>query len=270
MKQNSSIMSKVSVVLAGFNEENTIIRTLESINSQTYKHIEIVYIDDASSDRTLQLVEDLEQENINIIRNSTNIGLTKSLNKGIHMSTGDYICRIDAGDIFASDKIRRQVNFLNDNPEYGIIGTWACFVSADGSQLYTLKTPEQDHMIKQRLSRQTVLIHPTVLIRKLLFDQYGVYDESFTTGQESELWTRFASKTKYYNIPEPLVTCLHTEKSISHQMIKKQLVDSMIIKMRSGLSASTIIFILIRLPVLFLPLKVIGWLRKVRYSIQNA
>jgi glycosyltransferase involved in cell wall biosynthesis len=268
MKAIMKSESKVSVVLSAYNEETTIQNTLRSILNQTYTNIEIILVNDHSTDNTYNVLEKLNLKNLIYILNPKNLGLTRSLNIGITRASGKYICRIDAGDTFDMIKIEKQVDYLEKNEDYGIVGTWAKFFSSDGSYLYTLKTPEDDEAIKRVISDQTILIHPTVLIRKKLFDKYGLYDESYVTGQESELWIRFAEHTKYFNIQEPLVSCLHSASSISYRKVKQQIIDSIKIKFNEGLSISSVIFICLRIPLLLIPVSLINILRKTRYRLK--
>lgn len=106
--------NKVSVLISTYNNEDCIRASVESIQKQTYKELEILIIDDGSNDGTLQICEDLRNDDsrIRVFKNENNIGLTKSLNILIKESKGKYIARQDADDISYSSRLEKQINFL--------------------------------------------------------------------------------------------------------------------------------------------------------------
>ena len=105
----------VSVLMATFNNERTVSNAVESILSQTYKNIELLILDDGSTDKTYEILQNEFKENktVKIFRNKRNIGLTKSLNILINKSNGFFIARQDADDISLPNRILEQINFLN-------------------------------------------------------------------------------------------------------------------------------------------------------------
>ena len=106
----------VSVILSVYNSENTIKKSIESLVNQTYKDIEILIIDDNSTDKTFELCKEYEKKhnNISLFKNNKNIGLTKNLNYLIGKSTGSYIARQDADDISELDRIEKQIKYTQN------------------------------------------------------------------------------------------------------------------------------------------------------------
>src|SRR5210317_703746 len=109
---------KITVIMSAYNSSRTIKLAVNSILDQDYKNLELLVIDDASSDNTLELLVTLENQNKNIkvFQNETNIGLTRSLNKLIKKVNSDYIARHDADDISVQNRISEQVKYLKKNP----------------------------------------------------------------------------------------------------------------------------------------------------------
>ena len=105
---------KVSILIAVFNGEATLIDSIKSITSQTYKNLEILIIDDGSDDKTSEICKSLEKEDkrIKIYMNQDNIGLTKSLNILLEKSSGTFIARHDIDDLSSPERIETQLNFL--------------------------------------------------------------------------------------------------------------------------------------------------------------
>ena len=108
--------SKVTVIMAVFNDEARIKNSIESILGQTYQNIELLILDDNSSDKTFDICDSYSNEsNVNVFRNTKNIGLTKSLNKLIEMSDCDFIARQDSDDISYPTRIEKQLDFMDVN-----------------------------------------------------------------------------------------------------------------------------------------------------------
>ena len=119
------IHPKISVVMAVYNGERHLREAIDSILNQTFADFEFVIIDDASTDRSGRILQEYagKDKRIVIIGNETNMGLSKSLNKGIRLTKGEYIARMDADDISFPDRFEKQVKFLDDHNDIGILGT---------------------------------------------------------------------------------------------------------------------------------------------------
>ena len=104
----------ISVIMSSFNSEKTIEESIQSILNQDYKNIEFLIVDDGSTDNTLRIMKKLRDKDkrIEIIENTRNIGLTKSLNQLLKISNGRYIARQDSDDLSFPYRLTRQINFL--------------------------------------------------------------------------------------------------------------------------------------------------------------
>ena len=108
----------ISVIMSAYNDENSVKLAIDSILNQNYQDFEFLIMDDFSTDNTFEICKDYSKldERIIVYRNDTNLGLTKSLNKGIKIAKGEYIARMDADDICNINRFALQINYLQKNP----------------------------------------------------------------------------------------------------------------------------------------------------------
>lgn len=183
-------MKKVSVIMSTYKtQENFLRNSINSILNQTYKSIELIIVVDGDEEN-LEIVNEYKNDDrVKIINNKINIGLPKSLNKALKASTGEYIARMDADDISIKTRIEKQVNFLEQNKNIDLIGTYAYkFGEKNGISMYPYTDSES---IKYQLLFRSILIHPTIMFRKEFFIKNKLeYNENYEVAQDYELWSR--------------------------------------------------------------------------------
>lgn len=190
----------VSVILATYNRSNTIKKAIDSVLSQTYRDFELIIINDGSTDDTLGVLRSYNDSRIRIIENKENIGFVKSLNKAIELAQGEYIARIDDDDYWCDNaKLEKQVKFLENNPEYVLVG---CGMIKNGTK-YLFK--EKDEDIRKVMLLADQFVHPGVVFRKDAWETVGRYDEKFFFSQDWDLWMRLGKIGKMYNFLEYFV-----------------------------------------------------------------
>lgn len=193
----------ISVIIPTHNAEKFIREAVESIIRQTYSHLQILILDDASSDATLSIVEKLADPRIEIYRSSVNKGQSYQLNLGIAHSKGDYISVMHADDAAKSDKLEKQIEFLNDHPEVGICG---CHVNLIGDKKGLWTYPLHSRQCKDMLLNTPPFAHPAVLIRKNVLDKIpSPYDLQMVAAEDYDLWVRLATVTEFGNVQEALL-----------------------------------------------------------------
>lgn len=195
---------KVSVIMSVYNCERYLKEAVDSILSQTFSDFEFIIINDGSTDGSGGILESYKDERIRLFNNQ-NKGLTKSLNEAIEYSRGEYIARMDADDISLPKRFEKQVKLLDSDQDIVMCGSWAEFIDEKGQDITEYKTPISDREIKNRIIFHNPFIHPSVVIRKKIFDKVGLYDTNFRYAQDYELWTRIATKFNTVNIPEKLL-----------------------------------------------------------------
>jgi glycosyltransferase involved in cell wall biosynthesis len=193
------------------NGEEFLREAVQSILDQTYTDFEFIIINDASSDQTTSILLSYNDPRIKIVDNETNIGLTRSLNKGLRLATGEFVARMDADDISYPGRFAKQVEFLDRNRDITLCGTWVEFNGIKSAEPgYPVGTEE----IKVASLSFNPFAHPTVMWRRRVFEELDLrYDESFRTSQDYELWSRVVYSVRTANIPMPLLNYrLHTNQ----------------------------------------------------------
>ena len=199
-----------------FNAERFIEQAVASILGQTYKNLELLIIDDGSKDLTLEKIAQFNDPRIKLIPNNKNIGISKSLNKGIYASNGKYIARMDADDISLKDRIEKQCNFMEKNPQIGILGTGYYVVDKNGERKQAYIYPEDDIEIKWKLLMGPIFPHPTVMLRKKVLVNHKIYyNVKYQATQDYELWSRLIHYTEGTNLSLPLIEYRHHSESTS-------------------------------------------------------
>lgn len=197
---------KCTVLISLYNSEKTLDRTFESLRAQTFQDFRIIAVNDHSNDSTLKLLEEWRnifgEYRFDIIDNKTNIGLTKSLNKGLSLVKTIYVARIDADDWWHPEKLEKQIAFLEHSPNYGIIG--CNYTNIANGQEKQIILPETDEAIKKDMLRRNPFAHSCVIFQTNIIRDIGGYDESIRYGQDYELWLRCSLGTKFHNIQESL------------------------------------------------------------------
>ncbi|MGB9928647.1 MAG: glycosyltransferase family 2 protein [Methanosarcina sp.] len=196
---------KVSVVMPVYKGDNYLSEAVDSILNQTFSDIEFIIICDNPNDKTKDLLDKYKKADYRMkIYYQERQGLVNSLNRGFSLAQGEYIARMDADDISLSDRLEKQVKFMNENLEIGICGAWIERIGEPPS--YVWKVPCDHESIKSRLLFEPVIAHPSIIARKEIFLKKGLaYMQDETYAEDYGLWVRAAKKIKLANMPEILM-----------------------------------------------------------------
>lgn len=209
----------VSIVMATYNRGFQLEQTTKNIFEQSYSNIELIVINDGSTDDTLLVLQSLQSSfDFKIIDNVKNLGLQKSLNIGIQQASGKYIARIDDHDKWLNrEKLSKQVAFLEANPEVGVIGT--------GYQVGDKKmiNPISDTDIRKQILMRSPFCHVSAVMKKSIVDQVGGYDESLPYSEDWDLWLKIGRRAQLANLPEIMVAIQEEDLSLSGDYFLKQL-----------------------------------------------
>ncbi len=206
----------VSVILPVYNGEAFLREAIESILNQTYQPIELIVIDDGSTDNTPTILKDYEGK-IRHYRQS-NQGLVKTLNLGLSLANGKYIARMDADDISHPQRLEKQINYLEANPDVNLLGTSCYYINFNGKIIGRGQVPRTNGGIKWVLLFASPFIHPSVIIKKdFIFNNGLLFNEKFPYAEDYELWGRILKNSKAANLPEPLISYRIHQKNISIQ-----------------------------------------------------
>jgi glycosyltransferase involved in cell wall biosynthesis len=210
----------VSVLLPVLNGQATVHRAAQSILSQSYKNLELLIINDGSTDGTAVVLEALQRQDgrIKIITHERNKGVQKSLNEGLRQAEGVYIARIDADDIWSNTyKLEQQIIFLQNHHGYVLVGTGVTVVDHRGKEITRYVLPETDTLIRTRMLGKNCFAHSTVVFSKAAALAVGGYSESLQTlhVEDYELWLKLGTKGGMYNIRSYDISFTMHQQSIS-------------------------------------------------------
>ena len=199
---------RVSVVAAVFNGERDVEAACRSVLCQSYLDVELLVVDDASTDETPHILERLSAEDnrLRSVRNSVQLGQTWSLNRGLELSRGDFIARIDADDLFRPEKLERQVEYLDGHPDVTVVGTWAMRIAENGDAVGLFRAPVATDDIDFGLLHSSPLCHVSVLMRRAAVLGVGGYRGEYRYAADFKLWSDLRrAGCRLANIPEVLV-----------------------------------------------------------------
>ncbi|MBA7471261.1 putative glycosyltransferase EpsE [subsurface metagenome] len=213
--------TKVSVIMTVYNEEEHIKKSVTSVLNQTYEDLELVIVNDGSNDRTQEILENEFNDRRIKIFNQENKGRVKALNQAVKLSTGEYIAILDADDYCLPERLRKQVEFLDRNPDVALVGTAYYRYDEIRREKWIRKYPTKDEKIRKEMSKYIPLAHSSVMIRKFCLEEVGCYNEEFDTLQDMELFIRIAKKFKLANLDEPLIIRNIRSDSFFHRSFKQ-------------------------------------------------
>ncbi|MBQ7345432.1 MAG: glycosyltransferase [Oscillospiraceae bacterium] len=199
---------RLSVVMAVYNAEKYLNKAMDSILGQTFDDFELIVVDDKSKDRSGQILHEYarKESRMVLLENQENMGLAKSLNRGLAVAQGEYIARMDADDISVPHRFEQQVRFLDQHPDYTFVSCIGRYIDEEGNQEQLRLFPETNEEIYAMMPKVDAVMHPGVMFRRADVAAIGNYCEELRVVQDYDLWFRgMAAGYKFYNIQEPLV-----------------------------------------------------------------
>jgi glycosyltransferase involved in cell wall biosynthesis len=203
----------VSVIIPAYNAENYIVATLESVLSQTYTAIEVLVVDDGSSDRTPDIIRSFAEKDkrVSLIQ-QVNAGVAAARNLAIQKSRGEYIATIDADDIWFPQKLEKQVQcMLNSDSSVGLIYAWSADINEDGELTGRASHFSLEGDVFLPLVYTNFLGNASVpLIRRECFEKVGYYNAEYVKlnaqgCEDRDLHLRIAEHYQFRVVPELLV-----------------------------------------------------------------
>lgn len=223
----------ISVILPAYNAEKYLRQAVDSILSQTYRNFELLLIDDGSTDSTPQIISGYKDERIVAIRNEKNLGLIATLNKGIKLSKGEFIARMDADDISLPQRFEKQLEYFAKHPKVAACGTW--YYSFNGSSSKRIVKDDAD-WLRANLLFTSCLCHPSTMIRKgVLTGNTIKYHEEYKHAEDYDLWIEISKMAalgnvqeflfKYRSHPQQVSEHHNTTQRSSAAVIRKKYLD---------------------------------------------
>ena len=217
---------KISVLMSVYNGSDYLRESIESILNQTFDDFEFIIINDSSTDNTEEILNEYAQKDhrIKLFNNKENIGLTKSLNKGIRLAQGEYIARQDADDISFPKRFEKQVAVLDRHPEAVLISCDIEVINSEGAFV----TKEQRSCDPQWIPWYLMFYnhiggHSQVIFRTKIAKELGGYSEAFRYSQDYEFWCRLVKTGNIIILPDVLHQLRRHGRGITAEKRSEQL-----------------------------------------------
>ncbi|OTE95603.1 hypothetical protein BCS42_06585 [Crenothrix sp. D3] len=202
-------MPKVSVILTSYNHDKYLREAIDSVLNQTFTDFELIIWDDSSLDKSWEIINQYHDPRIKAFQNEKNKGFIFGVNKAIsEVATGDYIASHHSDDVWEMNKLEKQVNFLDTHDDITAVFTWAQIINEYSEEV------ENNYFIQENKTRwlwlhelfigENHLNDPSVLVRKLCYQDVGVYRNSLTLMPDAEMWSRVLIKFPIHVIQEKL------------------------------------------------------------------
>lgn len=223
MTYNTEKYPVISVLMAVHNCDNFLIAAVNSVYKQTFTNFEFIIIDDASTDNTASILKSFYDPRIRVIRNESNLGLTRSLNIGLAQARGEWIARMDADDVMLPHRLQTQLEKVTGT------NSSVCFsraiVQEENNNYFKWTWVEQpwDVSVWAGLFGASYGVHPSVMIKRSTMLQFGGYDEAYPKAQDYELFDRMCAAGEVFTyIPEPLLLYRRHSQQISCKKLPEQ------------------------------------------------
>ncbi len=197
-------MPTISVVIPAYNAERTILETIASVQQQTFSDFELIVINDGSIDRTLELLNSVEDSRLNIFSYS-NGGLPTARNRGISRASGEFIAFLDADDLWTPDKLELQVEALQQHPDAGVAYSWTSFMEEkEGSLSFKPCEPVffQGNVYANLLVGDFIYNGSNTLIRKQAIESTGEFEPTLKSCEDWDYWLRLAARWHFVVVPK--------------------------------------------------------------------
>lgn len=228
----------VSILLPTYNRARLLERAIQSVADQDFTAWELLILDDASTDNTSEITAGwvTRDPRIRVLRNQVNSypDISKNLNGGIEAARGKYIARLDDDDYWHDKtKLTKQVAFLEEHPDYVIVGSGMIIVDQNNQEQYRYLKRENDEEIRRGIYFANPFSHTTVLFRKNIAEKIGGYGK-WRYAEDWEFWLRLGQEGKMHNLPEYLTSYLVAgqNKSFVHQRPQARMILTFLWKHR--------------------------------------
>jgi glycosyltransferase involved in cell wall biosynthesis len=212
----------VSVVMAVYNGARYLRHAVDSILDQSLPDLEFVIVDDGSTDDTASILDSICDPRLVRVDNGRNMGLTRSLNRGITASTGCYVARQDADDWSLPERLARQVAYLEAHLDVGLVGTGSRWIDGQGGFVRDWQPQTDPADIQQRMLSAMPFLHGTLLFRRSCLADVGGYDERLPVAQDCDLLLRIAERWEVSNLPDVLYVHRRHEDTVTARRAAEQ------------------------------------------------
>lgn len=192
--------------MPAFNAELYVAESIQSILEQSFCDFELIIIDDASTDKTIEILNEYVKKDsrIRVFSNQKNLGIAGNRNLGVSLALGKYLAWQDADDVALPFRLEQQYQFLEAHPEVGIVGGYLELFS--GENIHGVRRyAEGDLALRKSIFKCSPVAQPAAMIRKDILDKVGIYDLSYPPAEDLDMTFRIGMISKLANIPKILI-----------------------------------------------------------------
>ncbi|MBW4467659.1 MAG: glycosyltransferase [Pegethrix bostrychoides GSE-TBD4-15B] len=210
---------RVSVMMAVYNSERYLAQAVESVLKQTLRELELIIIDDGSTDGSLAILQQYAAQDPRVrLSHRENRGIPQTRNELLHLATAELLAVMDSDDVALPDRLEQQVTFLQAHPEVVCLGSAFELIDAQNRRITSLPVPLEDAEIQpQILAGHAAIFQPCAMMRRDAVQQVGGYSLAMTQAEDLDLWLRLGEIGKLANLPESLVKYRLHANSVSEQ-----------------------------------------------------
>lgn len=221
----------LSIIMPVYNGEQFLKETLDSIISQQFKNYELLIYNDASTDKTKDILEYYQKKDqrITLYGGRKNILQPNAMNFLINKTKYDYIALHDADDISLPSRLFQQMNYLIKNSDVGLLGTFAKIIDENSKFIRNISYPIEHRQITNTIDKQNCFAQSSVIFRKGVYNKIGKFNELFNPAQDYDMWTRMVQITKAANLPLYLLQYREHKKSSSNILKNQAVIKSLFI-----------------------------------------
>lgn len=211
-------MPTISVIIPAYNAECTILETIVSVQQQTFSDFELIIINDGSTDRTLELLNTVQDPRLKIFTYK-NGGVAMARNRGIAHATGEFIAFLDADDLWTPDKLELQLAALQQHPEAGVAYSWTCNMDEQGKSFYPGEPIYFEGDVYANLLVRNFIAHGSnILVRRQAIELVGEFDPTLTYGEDWEFYLRLAARWSFVVVPKPQILYRQSSRSATSKV----------------------------------------------------
>jgi len=227
----------VTVFTPNYNNSKYISETIESILNQSYSNYEYLIIDDCSTDNSWAIIQEYAKKDkrIRIAQNKKNMGIVKTRNKGFinRSPKSEYFAIIDSDDVSIPHRLRTQVEFVEKNKDYGLVGSNTFIINGASKIVGFRQYPLNDTEIRKKITRFNPFAQSSVTIRTRTIEQTGLYDEHWEVCQDYDYWLRIGINWKFANIDEALIKYRISKTQVKFTSLKETIINTYLIQKRA-------------------------------------
>jgi glycosyltransferase involved in cell wall biosynthesis len=206
---------KITVLMPAYNAGKYIREAITSVLEQTYRNFELLVINDGSTDDTISVVLSFKDPRI-VLVDQDHHGVAQALNTGLRLADTYYVARFDADDICMPDRLEKQFNFLEDHPDYILVGSDAEYILEQGDFLFSFKCiAHSNEEVQRNMYVYCPFIHSSVMYKRDEVIEAGGYDAHAHHFEDYLLWTSLSKMGKMQNLREPLIKVRFNPASVT-------------------------------------------------------